>query len=483
MDLILQKYEVVIGLEVHAQLNTLTKMWCNCEILKSAYENTKICQVCTAQPGALPVLNKQAVQLAVLTGLAHGATIHEQSSFDRKNYFYPDLPKGFQITQFYRPICTDGALEIELKSGEKKLIAINRIQMEEDTGKSTHFGDYSLINLNRCGVPLIEIITGPDMRSAEEATTYLKNLHANLVFLEVCKGNLQDGNFRCDVNLSLRPLGSTKFGVRTEVKNLNSFKHVEQAIHYEIQRQGALLMAGEAVEQQTLLFDAEKLVTKVLRSKSNADDYRYFPEPDLPQIKLPAALIKQWEKLIPELPMAKKSRFVRDYQLPVYDASLLCDEKELSVYYEQCVTLYPNGAKKIANWILSELLHYLHEGHLTIEKSPITVQAMGELITLIDEGVISGKMAKEIFPMMFDEKKMPKNIVEEKGLVQSNDGDKIVEILKELIALHPKEVEELKGGRDRVLGFFVGQVMKKMQGKANPQLTTDLLKKLLELPT
>lgn len=472
-----EKFDIVIGLEVHTQLNTKTKMWCQCEISKFAYPNHNVCPVCTAQPGTLPVINKEALRLASLAALATNCSINKISRFDRKNYFYPDLPKGYQITQFAVPLALNGKLNIINDDGEVKTINISRIQLEEDTGKSTHHSDYSLVNLNRCGTPLIEIITGPDMNSAFEASSYLKKLHANLVYLGVTLGNMQDGNFRCDVNISLKDKGSKTFGTRVEVKNVNSFKNVEKAIEFEVVRQANVITAGEKILQQTLLFDADKNQTKAIRTKSDADDYRYFTEPDLTPIRLNQADLDIWQKSLPELPEEKANRFKKDYGITAYDADVLCHDKEVAAYFEECVSFYNKSPKKIANWILSELLHYLNEANISIIKSPVTSNNLSELVKLIDEDTISSKMAKEIFLEMYDNKVSALSIIDSRGLRQNSDQSLLEGIVDELIKNHPAEVAELKAGRDRVLGFFVGQVMKKTDGKANPKLTTELIKK------
>lgn len=471
------KFDIVVGLEVHTQLNTKTKMWCKCEINKFAFPNHTVCPVCTAQPGSLPVLNKEAIRLASLAALATNCKINKVSGFDRKNYFYPDLPKGYQITQFATPLAENGTLTITSEAGVPKVIQISRIQLEEDTGKSTHHSDYSLVNLNRCGTPLIEIITGPDMSSASEASSYLKKLHANLVYLGVTLGNMQDGNFRCDVNISLKPKGAKEFGTRVEVKNVNSFKNVEKSIEYEVIRQANVITLGEKILQQTLLFDADKNQTKAIRTKSDADDYRYFAEPDLTPLRVSLADLELWKKSLPELPEQKANRFVADFDVTTYDAEVLCQDKDVAAYFEQCVSIYPKSAKKIANWILSELLHFLNEANISILKSPVSSKNLAELVQLIDDQVISSKMAKDVFLEMYDNQVSALVIVEKKGLKQNSDESMLESIVDELIKNHPNEVAELKAGRDRVLGFFVGQVMKKTDGKANPKLTTDLIKK------
>ncbi len=473
-------FDIVIGLEVHTQLNTKTKMWCHCEINKLAYPNNTICPICTAQPGTLPVINKEAIRLASLAALATQCRINQISRFDRKNYFYPDLPKGYQITQFAVPLAEDGYIDITTENGDTKKIQIKRIQLEEDTGKSTHHADFSLVNLNRCGTPLIEIITGPDMSSPTEASHYLKKLHANLVYLGVTIGNMQDGNFRCDVNISLKKKGAKEFGTRVEVKNVNSFKNVEKSIEFEVVRQANLLNQGEKILQQTLLFDADKNQTRAIRTKSDADDYRYFTEPDLTPIRVSLVDLERWKSTLPELPEQKSNRFVKDFGITTYDADVLCHDKEVAQYFEDCIRTYPKSPKKIANWILSELLHYLNEANISILKSPVSTDNLAELVQLIDDQVISSKMAKEVFLEMYDNKTSAQSIVEKKGLKQNSDESQLESIIDELIKNHSTEVAELQAGRDRVLGFFVGQVMKKTDGKANPRMTTDLIKKKVQ---
>ncbi len=478
----MSKYETVIGIEIHAQLNTNTKAWCNCELKINGFENHYVCEVCSAQPGTLPVVNKQAINYALMLGIATDCNINKTSFYDRKNYFYPDLPKGYQITQFHTPICEDGAIELVGESGEKKKIRIERIQLEEDTGKSTHYNDYSLINLNRAGTPLVEIVTKPDFKTAKEVTNFLKKIQSILVYLDVSKGNLQDGNMRCDVNLSLMPKGSDTFGTRTEVKNLNSFRSVERAIEHEKLRQADILDKGEEVLQQTLLFDVDTGATRVLRTKSDADDYRYIPEPDLLAISVSEENIEKLKNELPELPTDKVNRFIKEFKIPKYDAEVICSEKKLAKYFEKACSLHNGNAyKKISNWVMVELLKLVNEAKADVEKIKLTPKHLVELVELIESGKISGKIAKDIFVEVYDTGKLPGEIVKEKGLEQNSDSSEIEEIVKEIIGAHPKEVEELKSGRDRVMGFFVGQVMKKTQGKANPKITSDLVKKLLGL--
>lgn len=476
---IVMEFDVVIGLEVHAQLATKTKAWCGCEISVNSFENTKVCEICSAQPGSLPVYNNKAVEFATKLALATNAQINENSVFDRKNYFYPDLPKGYQITQLDLPYAYDGFLEILDDHDQAKKVRIERIQMEEDTGKSSHQGEGSLINLNRAGTPLLEIVSKPDLTSPKEASSYLKKLHSILIYLEICHGNLQDGNFRCDVNVSLKPKGSEKLGTRTEVKNLNSFKHVEKAIDYEVQRHREKLLKGEKIEQQTLLFDVEKMVTKVLRTKSNADDYRYFPEPDLIDLKVSEEYIENIKEGLPELPDAKVKRFMGEFGIEAYDAGVLTSDKYLADYFEETLKHSKAEPKKMANWVMGELLRYLNESSTPISKSPVKPKALAELVNLIVAGEISGKIAKDVFLKMYDEKKSAQEIVEEMGVVQISDSSELEEMAQAIVEANPAQVEQYKAGKDRLFGFFVGQVMKQTKGQANPALTAEILKRLL----
>ena len=473
-------FEMVIGIEVHAQLSTKSKAWCSCQVGNKGFENTSVCEVCSAQPGTLPKVNKKAVEYACLAGLALNCEINKFSRFDRKNYFYPDLPKGYQITQFDLPIAYEGNLSIASESGETKKVGIERVQMEEDTGKSLHEGEYSLINLNRAGTPLIEIVSKPDIRSANEAVDYLKQLRSILIYLDICEGNMQDGNFRCDVNLSIREKGTEAFGTRTEVKNLNSFKSVEKAIAYEFERHQKILNAGEKVKQQTLLFDVESGKTTVLRDKSDADDYRYFPEPDLPPVILTDTDITNIKNTLPELPKQKVQRFIEEYSLSEYDSTVLASDKHLANFYEQAVDGYKQGAKKIANWITSELLRYINEAGIEITKSPVKAIEIQALVKEIDQGTISGKIAKDIFLQMYDTGKGAKELIEASGAKQISDDSLIRDLAKELVAKHTDEVQQFLAGRDRVLGFFVGQIMKATKGQANPQLTSEIVKEVIK---
>lgn len=472
------EFETVIGLEVHAQLATQSKIWCTCEINPLSLENTKVCEICSAQPGSLPVINKKVVEYAGLLALATHSKINPVSYFDRKNYFYPDLPKGYQITQYQTPIAVDGYIEIEL-DGKKKKIGIERIQIEEDTGKSTHEGEYSLINLNRCGTPLLEIVGKPDIRNPKEASLYLKKLHSILTYLDICHGNLQEGNFRCDVNVSLRDVGTTKFGTRTEVKNLNSFRYVEKAIETESERQKEILKSGQKVIQQTLNFDPIELKIKPLRTKSDAHDYRYFPEPDLLTLTIEEEEIKKWEKNLPELPEQKASRFCTQYQISPYDAEVLTGDKDFAAYFEKAQSFHKGEAKKLANWMMTELLKLLNEFSINITKSPVDASNLAELMNAIFEGKISGKQGKDVFQKMFDEKMSASSAISALGLVQLSDSSEIEKVAQKVIDSNPQQVEQYLGGKDKLFGFFVGQLMKETKGQANPQMANEAIKKAL----
>ena len=473
-------YDIVIGLEVHAQMNTKSKAWCTCEIDSHSLENTKVCEICSAQPGTLPVFNLGVARNAVKLALATNCKINEISYFDRKNYFYPDLPKGYQITQFETPVAQDGELIISSEDGESKKIRIERIQIEEDTGKSTHEGEYSLINLNRSGTPLLEIVGRPDLTSAKEASSYLKKLHSVLVYLEICDGNLQEGNFRCDVNLSLKPKGASELGTRTEVKNLNSFRNVEKAIAVEIKRQSALLDKGEKVLQETLSFDPVEGKVRALRSKSDAHDYRYFPEPDLLPLVINQEYISEIKSKLPELPEAKIERFKSDYGLGDYDSELLSSDKYLAAYFEEAVSIYKGDSKKVANWILVELLKLLNEFGLSIRKSPIPAKETAALLNEVQSGKISGKIAKDVFQYMFDHQLCALASIEKLGVSQLSDESEIETKISEVLNNHDNELKRYRSGEKKLMGFFVGQVMKVTKGQANPKIVNQVLKKLLD---
>ncbi|MBM4334153.1 MAG: Asp-tRNA(Asn)/Glu-tRNA(Gln) amidotransferase subunit GatB [Deltaproteobacteria bacterium] len=476
------EYEPVIGLEVHAQLLTQSKIFCNCSTRFGEEPNTLTCPVCTGSPGSLPVLNKKVVEYTLRAALATHCRIAPYSLFARKNYFYPDLPKGYQISQYELPLTVDGYIDIQIDS-QKKRIGLIRIHMEEDAGKLIHDlsseqGSHSYVDFNRTGVPLIEIVSAPDIRSPEEASAYLRKLRAILMFLDICDGNMEEGSFRCDANISLRPTGQKTFGVKTEIKNINSFRNVQRALDFEILRQTALLDQGEEVLQETRLWDAGKGVTISMRGKEEAHDYRYFPDPDLVSLLIDPPWIEEIRTNLPELPDAKKERFIREYGIPEYDAEILTTSKSLSNYYESCLGHYPKP-KIVSNWIMSELLRELKKDEREIEECPVPALHLSEMLKLIDEGIISGKIAKSVFEEMYQSGKRALEIVREKGLVQVSDSAEIERIVGEVLSAHPDKVEAYRKGKEKLFGFFVGQVMKASQGKANPQMVNELLKKKL----
>lgn len=473
------KYEAVIGLEVHAQMLTDTKIFCGCSTKFGSEPNTQTCPVCIGMPGVLPVLNKKALEFAVRTGLAANCTIASYSRFARKNYFYPDLPKGYQISQFEHPICEHGYIEV-IAEGELKRVGITRIHMEEDAGKNIHEdkGNYSFVDLNRTGVPLMEIVSEPDIRSPQEAAEYMKKLRAILIYLGVCDGSMEQGSLRCDANVSVRPEGQKAYGTRAEIKNINSFRFVEKAIEYEIKRQIKLIEGGGRVVQETRLWDSNKGITVSMRSKEEAHDYRYFPEPDLTPIIMDQAVIDEIRAALPELPDAKRRRFVSEYGLPEYDADLLTSEKAVAAWFEEAVQAGVQP-KAVSNWIMGELMRMLNEENSSIENCLIKPKQLAGMILLIEKGAISGKIAKTVFTEMYKTGKDAEIIVKEKGLVQISDESAIEKAVVEIIAKHPDEAERFKAGEEKLLGFFVGQVMKATKGKANPQMLNDLIKKKL----
>ena len=473
------EFEAVIGLEVHAQLSTSTKIFCGCSTKFGNPPNTNVCPICLGHPGTLPVLNKKVVEYAVMLGLATNCSINERSIIARKNYFYPDLPKGYQISQFEEPICEDGFIEIELENGSRKNIKIKRIHLEEDAGKLIHDqGDYTLVDLNRCGTPLLEIVTEPDINSAQEAYSYLTNLKQILTYLEVCDGNMEEGSLRCDANISVRPKGQLELGTRTEVKNMNSFRNVERAIEFEINRQIELIEEGGKVTQQTLLWNADLNEAFPMRGKEESHDYRYFPDPDL----VPVVVSSEWRSSLnnrlPELPKTRKERFVSEFNIPEYDAEILTSEKELANYFEETIKETKNY-KSASNWIMGDVLKVIKDEKIPIAEIKLSAKNLGKLINLIDQNVISGKIAKEVFPEMFMSDSDPETIVKEKGLAQITDSLEIEKAVDEIIANNLKQVEEFKSGKEKVFGFFVGQVMRATKGKANPQIVNDILTKKL----
>jgi aspartyl-tRNA(Asn)/glutamyl-tRNA(Gln) amidotransferase subunit B len=475
-------YEPVIGLEIHAQLLTKTKLFCGCLTRFGDPPNTHTCPVCLGLPGSLPVLNEEAVAYAIKLALAINAKIHLKSSFARKNYFYPDLPKGYQITQYKEPIATDGFLEIET-NGQKKKIGIERINLEEDAGKSIHDGfkdssEKTYLDFNRCGVPLLEIVGRPEICSPEEAVEFLSLLRTILQYLGICDGNMEEGSLRCDANLSIRRKGEKKFGVKTEIKNLNSFRFLQKALQYEIERQIKIIESGKKVIQETRYWDSNSDRTISMRTKEEAHDYRYFPEPDLPPLIITNEWIEKIKESLPELPSQKINRFVSQYQIPHQDAKILCMNKELANYFEETVKL-TKSPKTTSNWILSEVLRYLKEIGGDITQFPVKPKELADLILLIESKKISGKMAKEILPEMISTGKGASEIVKEKGLSQITDKNEIRKIAEKVIMENPKPFEQYKKGKTKIFGFFVGQIMKETQGKANPQLVNKILKELL----
>jgi len=478
------KWEPVIGLEIHAQLATASKIFSGTSTRYGEEPNTQACAVDLGLPGVLPVLNREAVRMAVKFGLATNATIATRSIFARKNYFYPDLPKGYQISQYELPIVHGGRLDIVDIEGEEeqtKTIGITRAHLEEDAGKSLH-GDFhgmTGIDLNRAGTPLIEIVSEPDMRSAREAVTYMRKIHALVRYLEICDGNMQEGSFRCDANVSVRPEGEEKLGTRTELKNLNSFRFVERAIQYEIERQIDILESGSKVLQETRLYDSEKNETRPMRTKEEANDYRYFPDPDLLPVVLDADFIEELRKTLPELPDAKKARFQSEYELGAIDAGLLTSSRELADFYEATVAASGNAAKLSANWIMVDLIGALNKAGKEITESPINPGMLGGMIRRISDGTISGKIAKQIFDAMWNGEGNADAIIDTKGLRQVTDSGEIERFINDIIAKNPAQVAEYQSGKEKLLGFFVGLVMKASKGKANPGQVNERLREKL----
>ena len=477
------EYEPVIGLEVHAQLLTGSKIFCGCSTAFGEEPNTLTCPVCTGQPGSLPVLNRKAVEYAIKLGLATSCRITPYSIFARKNYFYPDLPKGYQISMYEHPLAVDGVIEVAIEN-QKKKIKIIRIHMEEDAGKLKHgetleTAAFSYVDFNRTGVPLVEIVSGPEIRSPEEAGDYLRKLRAILQYLEICTGNMEEGSFRCDANVSVRPKGQKELGTRAEVKNMNSFKHVEKALEYEIKRQIAVLDGGEKIVQETRLWDANEGITVSMRGKEEAHDYRYFPDPDLVPLKIDEGWVDEIRKSLPELPGEKKDRFVRQYQIPEYDAEILTSTKAMANYYEECVRLLPEP-KTVSNWMMGDLLKELKRDEREIDQCPVTPRHLSEMLSMVKAGTISGKIAKDVFEEMYQTGERPETIVKEKGWNQILDEGEIERAISKAMETNPKQVEDYRNGKDKLFGFFVGEVMKQTQGKANPKLVNDILKKKLK---
>ncbi len=485
-------FEAVIGLEVHCQLSTESKIFCSCrarlqgeQTVADVAVNANTCPVCAGHPGTLPVLNRKAVDYAIRAGLATHCKILNTSVFSRKNYFYPDLPKGYQISQFDLPICLEGWLEIDAPQGSRR-IQIQRIHLEEDAGKNVHLPDCSLVNLNRAGVPLIEIVSGPDLRSASEAGAYLRSLYAIVTYLGICDGNLQEGNFRCDANVSVRPRGSDRFGTRAEIKNVNSFRFVEKAIEYEISRQISVIQQGGKVVQETRTYDSARNVTISMRSKEEAQDYRYFPEPDLMPLLVSDAWIEKVRASLPELPDQKRARYIQQMSLSPYDAGVLTQSKSLAEFFEQALAASPaahatkDTPKQLANLLTGEVARLLNEKAIELKESRLTPQNLSALVGLIQKGVLSSTAAKQVLQLMWETGDAAQAIVDREGLAQVSDASSLEPIIDQVIAAHPAQAADYRGGKEKLLGFFVGQAMKEMKGKGNPSLIQDLMKKRLE---
>jgi aspartyl-tRNA(Asn)/glutamyl-tRNA(Gln) amidotransferase subunit B len=476
-------FEPVIGLEVHTQLQTASKLFCGCSTRFGAPPNENTCPVCLGLPGALPVLNRRAVELAVKAALALGCTVHSTSIFARKNYFYPDLPKGYQISQYDRPLATGGALEFDTREGARR-IGIIRVHLEEDAGKSLHEGladsdRLTSLDFNRSGVPLIEIVSHPEVRSAADAGAYFSRMRAILVATGVTDGNMEEGSLRCDANVSVRPAGTSALGVKTEIKNLNSFRHVQRALEFEIERQVAVLEAGGAVDHETRLWDPAAARTMSMRSKEDAHDYRYFPEPDLPPLRVEAAAIEEWRRTLPELPDAQRRRFVAQYAIPEYDAALLTQSRALAAYFEATAAASGN-AKAASNWIMGELTRKMNELGAGIDEMTLTPDALAGLIRLVDSGTISGPTAKEVFEKMIASRQSAASIVEAEGLGRIDDEAAVDAAVRKVLAAHDDAVRQYRAGKKQTYGFLVGQVIKSMGGKANPALVNALMRRELD---
>lgn len=477
------KYETIIGLEVHSELKTATKIFCGCSTKFGSEQNTNVCPVCLGLPGVLPVVNKRVVEFAVRAGLALNCEILPFSKFDRKNYYYPDLPKNFQTSQYDLPIAVNGHLDIEI-DGQKRRIGITRIHMEEDAGKLVHAGtivnsDYTYVDYNRTGVPLIEIVSEPDIRTPEEAKAYLEKLKAILEYLDVSDCKMEEGSLRCDANISLRPVGAEKFGTKAEMKNLNSFRAVQRALEYEVDRQADVLEDGGKIVQETRSWDDAKGMTVSLRNKEQADDYRYFPEPDLVPIVVDPAWVEDIRVNLPELPDARHDRLVRDYDLSSYDAGIITSSRATADYFDQTVKTGVD-AKAVANWLMGDVAKHLNTSGLEIKDCPVSPEKLAGLLKLLDKGTISGKIAKTVFEEMWSSGKEAETVVKEKGLVQISDEGAIVAIVDTVIAANPKSIEDYKAGKEKALGFLVGQIMKQTKGRANPEMVNKLLKERMQ---
>ena len=470
-------FETVIGLEVHVQLNTKTKLFCSCPTSFAEHQNSNTCPTCLALPGALPVVNKEAGIKAMRLGYAINANVNHSSNFDRKSYFYPDSPSAYQITQLHKAIVQKGELFIELKDGTQKRIGITQAHLEADAGKNIHDGNHSKVDLNRAGTPLLEIVSEPDMRNSYEAVAYLKKLHSTVRYLDISDANMQEGSFRCDVNVSIRPKGQKEFGTRVEIKNINSFKFVESAIAYEVQRQTEAYEDGiydQEVYQETRLWSVEEGVTKSMRGKEEAADYRYFPDPDLRPLVVTQEMIDE-AKNMPELPDAKVKRYIEELGVKKYDALVLSSQKELAYFFEEMLRSGA-GAKNSVNWLTTELLGRLKKANLDITTSPVTASKLGELVSKIDDGTISGKGAKDILDVLMEEDRDISELIDSMGLAQVSDDGAILEIIDKILEANPDKVEQYKGGKEKLFGFFVGQTMKASRGSANPQKVNELLR-------
>lgn len=477
-------YESVIGLEVHVQLNTNTKVFCSCPLTFGEQPNSAVCPICLGHPGTLPVLNKMALHKAIQAGLALHAEVNLFSQFDRKNYFYPDLPKGYQITQNTYPIATGGFVSIHLGDGTQKEIQIDHMHLEEDAGKLTHneHENFSRVDLNRAGTPLLEIVSEPDMQTSEEAYFYLRELRTIMKYIDVSDVNLEEGSLRCDANVSIRKIGDPKLGTKVEIKNINSFNGVRKAIDYEIERQTALLESGGTIEQETRLYDASKNITLGMRTKGGAADYRYFPDPDLPPVHINQQLVDQLKTQLPEHPFVKRMRYHNTLALPLQDCIVLSDDQEVANYFEETLILTTQDAKKTANWVLTEVMSRMNEHKMSAVEfaQKVSAQHTGELLSLVKEGTISGKIAKELFDDMLTTSKAPSILVEEKGLKQLSDSGELEAIIDKILIDNPNQVAQFKAGKDKLFGFFIGQLMKVTNGQANPELSNKILREKLK---
>jgi aspartyl-tRNA(Asn)/glutamyl-tRNA(Gln) amidotransferase subunit B len=474
------EFETVIGLEIHAQLLTDSKAFCSCTTKFGNEPNSNTCPICLGMPGSLPVLNRKALEYTILMALACNCRVNEISRFARKNYYYPDLPKNYQISQYELPVAEHGWIEVDTTEGTRK-IGITRIHMEEDAGKLIHDErkPVSYVDLNRTGVPLIEIVSEPDMRTPEEASAYLRTLHSILVYLGICDGNMEEGSFRCDANVSIRPVGQTALGTKTELKNMNSFKNVQKGLQYEIERHTEVLGNGGAIIQETRLFDPSTGSTVSMRSKEQAHDYRYFPDPDLLPLKVEPELVEKMRASLPELPREKKDRFVMDFGIPEYDAGVLTSERSLAQYFEDTVSFFPNP-KSVSNWMMTEFMRVLKGQDSSVASAPVQPKDLASLLKMIEDGTISGKIGKTVFEEMWVSGKPPDQIVKDKGLIQVSDVSELSGIIVKILKDNPKEVSRYLEGKTQLMGFFVGQAMKATRGKANPQLVNEILTSELE---